>query len=89
MSVLWSGIVGVIQGVFGTINELISDFVIGALEYFENLGENLKNTLLATGSAIANSLLSIVNTAINAIMVPINLAIDGLNQVISLANKIP
>ena len=89
LSVVWSAIVGVIQGVFGTINELISDFVIGALEYFENLGENLKNTLLATGSAIANSLLSIVNTAINAIMVPINLAIDGLNQVISLANKIP
>ena len=28
LSVVWSAIVGVIQGVFGTITELISDFVI-------------------------------------------------------------
>lgn len=86
---LWWMIVGVVQAVFGTITQTISEFVIGVINYFDNLWTNLKNSLIGLGTAIANTLLGIVNRAINAIMIPVNFAIEKINEVIQKANQLP
>lgn len=86
---MWAAIVWVVQWVFETLQDIVTNFITHTENYFWNLWENLKGTLIATWQAIGNTLIWIVNKAIELIMTPINAAIDGLNQVITLASKIP
>jgi len=89
ISVIWGTIKWVIVWVF----DAILDYGFQAFDYLfrssETIWERLKSSFISAWQAVANTLINIVNKTISLMLTPINFAISRMNDLITLANKVP
>ena len=85
----WAGVLWSVTWVFDTILDYAFQAWDALFNSTTTIGERIKWIFIWAWSAILNSILWIVNNTVNLLMIPINNAILGLNQLITLANKVP
>lgn len=86
---VWSGLIAIIQWVFGTILDYLFSFYDSIANRTFSITDIMKWAFVWASQAIMNSVIWIMNYVISKIEAVVNTGISWINSLISLANKVP